>query len=178
MENVVVFGFAGSTEARRALPELRRLHDAREIHLRAAAVVGRRDDGRSFALEQAPDDRSRATAREGVVGLLTGPFGLVLEHAPGALVGSLVDVADPRRSDQLVRCFGDAVPPGSVVTVALVTETEPEPVDALASRLGAALTRRSREDVEREIGSADERPRRSALRDRLRGVKDAVARRR
>ena len=172
-ENVVGLGVEGIPEAREALRELRRLHDSRTIRLAAAAVVGRRDDGRAFAVEQAADP----TPPGGVAGLLTGPFGLVLERAPGALVGSLVDVADPRRSDHLVRCMGDAVPPGSVVTVAVVAEATPEAVDDLASRLGAVLTRRSRAEVEREVDVDEERSRRS-LADRLRGLRDVGAGRR
>lgn len=178
MENVVVLSSCGPLEARDALRKLRRLHTAQEIELTAAAVLGRRDDGRSFALEQATDDS--AVAARGAVGqLLTGPFGLVLQHAPDALVGSLVDVADSRRSDQLLRCFGDALPPGSVVTVALVTETEPDAVDELASRLGATVTRWSRVDVEcaiAEVSSAETTERRRGVRDWVRRLRDAASR--
>lgn len=158
-EHVVGLGFDGVPPARHALRALGQLHQSRQIRLGAAAVVGRRDDGRAFAVEQAAQEGG-ATAAGGVESVLTGPFGLVLEEIPGALVGSLVDVADSRRSDQLVRCFGDDVLPGTVVTVALVTEATPEPVDALAARLGAVLTRRAREDVEREIAEAGRAPRR------------------
>jgi uncharacterized membrane protein len=170
METVVVLGFRGIPQARDALPALRRLHDAGEIDLGAAAVVGRRVDGRSFALEQTTDAGAPSDAVEG---LLTGPFGVVLEHAPDALVGSLVDVADSRRADQLVHSFGDAVPPGAVVAVALVTERTPEAVDALASRLTASLTKKSRADVEQDI-AAIEAQRRRGIGERLRGIKDAL----
>ena len=155
---------------------LGQLHESHQIRLGAAAVVGRRADGRAFAVEQAAREGG-GTAAGGVEGVLTGPFGLVLEEIPGALVGSRVDVADARRSDQLVRCFGDGVLPGSVVTVALVTEPTPEPVDALAARLGAVLTRRARDDVEREIVDAQDPPRRAAG-HRFRRVVGALRRRR
>lgn len=169
METIVVLGFRGIPEARDALPELRRLHDAGAIDLGAAAVVGRRADGRSFALEQT----TAGGASDGVEGLLAGPFGLVLEHAPDALVGSLVDVADPRRADQLVRSFGDAAPPGTVATVAIVTERMPAAVDALAARLSASLTKRSRSDVEQKIADSEGRRTRS-IADRLRRVVRAL----
>jgi uncharacterized membrane protein len=151
MEEVVVLRCTAVPEARRALRALHRLHDAGAVRLDAVSVVGRGADGRPFAVEQAADERVGAPG-SGVVGVLTGPFGVVLENAPDALVGSLVDIADADRSRRLLRCFGDALPPGSVATIALVSELSPVAIDWLLGQVGGVVVRRSREDVEHSIG--------------------------
>jgi hypothetical protein len=113
-------------------------------------VIGRRSNGRAFAVEQRehPATSEDAGQASGLADLLTGPFGLVLDSAPDALVGSLVDIADVERSDQLLRCFGVALRPGCVATVAVVEETRPGAIERVAFRLDAALLRKPREDVE------------------------------
>ena len=150
LEEVVVLAFDAAEDAREGLANLRRLHRAGHIRLSAAAVIGRRPNGRAFAVEQrAEHPAAKDTGRtSGLAGLLTGPFGLVLDNAPDALVGSLVDIADVERSHRLLRCFGIALPAGCVATVALVAETRPEAIERVAARLQAGLMRKSRADVE------------------------------
>ncbi len=142
-------------DARRTLGALHRLHEAGHIRLSAAAVVGRRTDGRAFAVEQPGHPvAGNATGRPAdVAQLLNGPYGVVLEHAPDALVGSLVDIADVEKSHQLLRCFGNEVPPGRISTIALVAETTPDAIEAVRGPGDAVLIRKSRQLVEAEIGS-------------------------
>lgn len=154
VENVVLLRFDAIAGAREAIRALHRLHESGDVTLAAASVVGRKEDGRAFALEQAVDDQpsvGSAFPGDNLVRLLSGPFGVVLHNAPDALVGSLVDIADFERSERLLRCFGDHVPPGSIVTIALLSETAPAAVDALSSSVGGVLIRKRREDVELEI---------------------------
>jgi len=154
VEDVVVLTATVVEDARRALAALQRLHEAGDIRLSAGAVVGRRPDGRTFAVEQRaahPTASAGVGAAADVRELLRGPFGVVFEHAPDALVGSLVDIADLDKSDRLLRCFGPAVPEGCMATIALVSETTPESIEALAARLDVGLTKRSREEVETDL---------------------------
>ena len=190
MENVIVLTFARTDQAEDALRDLRRLHDAGDMQLEAAAVMERTADGRVDVRDLAEDFHPRATAAGGLVGaligVLTGPMGLLIGGATGAAVGSLVDVADAESADQVLRVFGQVVPPGSAATVAVASERTPADVDRLASDLGGTVVRRPRADVEREIVEAEEAAIAARREDegkrtigaRLRDVKEAVVDRR
>lgn len=160
MDDVIVLTFSATDQAREALRGLRRLHDAGDIRLEAVAVVERTQDGRSVILDQAEDVRITATATGGVIGgiigLLGGPFGLFLGGATGAVVGSLFDIAEVEGSDDVLRSFAQAVPPGHTATIAVVEEPTYAAVDALASGLGVSVHRRPRGEVELEIAEAEE----------------------
>jgi len=151
---VVVMTFERPGLARQALRDLQRLSDAGDITFIAGTVVGRRDDGRPFALEPPRHGASCPVDTSGVVDLLTGPFGLVFGRAPDALVGSLVDIADVARSHQILRCFGHAISPGLMATVAVVAELGPTAVDELASDLGGDVRRMARADVEAALSAS------------------------
>ncbi len=186
MENVIVLSVARTEQAEDALRGLRRLHDTDEVQLEVAAVVERTADGRIEVRDPAEEFHLRATAAGGVVGaligLLTGPMGLLIGGATGAAVGSLVDVADAENADQLLHVFGQIVRPGSAATIAVAYERSPVAVDRLASDLGATVLRRPRADVEREIVEAEEAvlaaqreaEGRRTIGDRIQEVKEAV----
>jgi len=160
MDNVIVLTFSATERAPEALQGLRQLHDAGDIRLEAVALVERTEDGRTVVLDQAEDVRIKATATGGVIGgiigLLGGPFGLFLGGATGAVVGSLIDIAEVEGSDDVLRTFAQAVPPGHTGTIAVIEEPTYAAVDALASGLGVSVLRRPRGEVELEIAEAEE----------------------
>ena len=159
MENVIVLNVDAVEQAQESVGGLRRLHDAGDIRLEAFAVVERTDEGRIIVLDQVEDIQITATAAGGVVGgivgLLTGPLGLLIGGATGAVVGSLFDLADAESSDDVLRNFAGAVPPGRAATIAVVTEEDETAVDAMASGLGIAVLRRPRAEVELQIAEAE-----------------------
>ena len=190
MDNVIVLTFRGSDRARASLGALRRIHDAGEIRLQAVAVVERMEDGRPVVIDQAEDVQVTATAAGGVIGgiigLAGGPAGLLIGGATGAVVGSLVHIAEVESSDDVLRTFTSAVPRGYAATVAVVDEPAPAPVDALAAEFGVEPLRRARAEVESEIAEAEEAAiarRRDdqaehTIRDQLRDLKDGFMDRR
>ena len=190
MENVIVLSFVTADQAQDALRGLRRLHDADVVRLEAAAVIERTEEGRIAIRDVSEDFHLRATAAGGVlgalIGVLTGPFGLVIGGATGAAVGSLVDVADAQNTDQIVRVLGRTVRPGSAATLAVAYERTPAAVDDLAAELSGTVLRQARGEVECEIAEAEEAAiaaQREAegkrtIGDRLRDVKDAMLDRR
>lgn len=190
MENVIVLTFRGSDRARASLGALRRLHDAGKIRLQAVTVVERTEDGHPVVIDQAEDVQITATATGGliggIIGLLGGPAGLLIGGATGAVVGSMVHIAEVESSDDVLRTFASAVPPGHTATIAVIDEPASTPVDALASEFGVAALRRSRAEVELEIAEAQEaaiarRRDEGAKRrigDQLRDIKEAVIDRR
>lgn len=159
MENVIALAFGDTEHARDAVRVLQTLHRSDQIRLEAVAIVERIQDGRTIVLEHAESSPRRGTAGGGVVGavvgLLTGPLGLLVGGASGAFVGSLVDRADAEGSEELLRWLTRAVPRGRAAVIAVVAETSPEAVDAVASELGAIPLRRERDAVELEIARAE-----------------------
>ena len=186
MENVIVLCFAGTDQAEEGLRRLRRLHDDHEVQLEAAAVVDRGAHGPVVVGEVTEDFPMRATAAAGLVGALigalTGPPGAIIGGVTGAAVGSLVDVADAEAADQILRMFGETVPPRSAAAIAVLVEKSEVAVDQLASDLGGAVLRRPRVEVEHEIIRAEEAAiaarheaeGRRTIGERLREVKEAV----
>lgn len=190
MENVIMLNVSAVEQARQSVRGLRRLHDAGDIRLEAFAVVERTEEGRIIVLDQVDDVQITATAAGGVVGgivgLLTGPLGLLIGGATGAVVGSLFDLAEAESSDDVFRSLAWAVPPGRAATIAVATESAQTPVDAMASDLGITVVRRTRAEVELQIAEAetatiarrhDEASRRT-IGERLRDIKEAAVDRR
>lgn len=190
MENVIVLTFRGSDRARASLDALRRLHDAGEIRLHAVVVVERTEDGQPVVIDQAEDVQVMATAAGGVVGgvigLLGGPAGLLIGGATGAVVGSLVHIAEVESSDDMLRTLASAIPHGHAATIAVIDEPAPAPIDTLASGFGVAPWRRSRAEVEAKMAEAQEaaiarrrgEEAKRTIGDQLRDIKEAVVDRR
>ena len=189
MENVIVLNASTVEQAQESVRGLRRLHDAGDIRLEAFAAVERMENGRIIVLDQVEDARITVTAAGGlvggIVGLLSGPLGLLVGGATGAVVGSLFDLAEAESSDDVLRSLAWAVPPGRAATIAVVTESAETAVDAMASNLGIAVLRRPRAEVELQIAEAEtaniarryaEASKRS-IDERLRDIKEAIHRR-
>ena len=189
MENVIVLDAPAAEQAQESVRGLRRLHDAGDIRLEAFAVVERTEDGRLLVLDQVEDVQITATAAGGVVGgivgLLSGPLGLLIGGATGAVVGSLLDLADAESSDDVLRNLSRAVPAGRAATIAVVAETAQTAVDAMACDLGMEVLRKTRAEVELHIAEAEasmnarrhaEESRRT-IGERLRDLKDAAVER-
>ena len=160
MENVIAVNFGEDSKAYEALTKLKELDRQRQIDLAAAAVVVRREDGQIETKDVVGDESMSGTATGGLVGLvigiLGGPFGVLLGGATGLLIGSLFDVYDDEETDSVLTEFGRSVEVGHTSLLAQVDEQSPEVVDAAMAELGGTVLRRSADDVEAEIAAADE----------------------
>ena len=159
MEKVIALTFDATDEAREAVDALLRLHRSGDIRLEAAAVVERSEDGRVVVLQHAETSQLRGTAGGGaigaLIGLLTGPVGVLAGGATGAVVGSAVDVADAESHEAVLRWLARSVPRGRTAAIGVLEEATPGAVDALVPGRGGIVVRRSREAVEREITAAE-----------------------
>ena len=158
--DIVIVSFDQLTQARAAMSELRRLAEGDVITLGTAAIVVRESDGRFWI----PDDEARVgftgAAAGGVIGALlgalTGPFGLLLWGATGALVGSLADAEEADVSDEVLVSVTRSMPPGTAALIADIEEPTFGIVDAAMERAGGRVTRRPKADVEAEVAAAEE----------------------
>lgn len=158
--DIVIGNFDQLSQARAAMSELRRLAEGDAITLGSAAIVVREPDGRFWI----PADETRVgftgAAAGGVIGALlgalTGPFGLVLWGATGALVGSLADAEEADVSEGVLVSVTQSMPPGTAVLFADIDEVTIGIVDAVMEKAGGRVTRRPRAEVEAELAAAEE----------------------
>jgi len=106
------------------------------------------------------DQHLSATATGGLVGLvigiLGGPFGVLIGGATGLLVGSLFDIEDAEDEGSVLAAISNTVSPGRTVVIAGLSEQSDEVVDNAMARLSGSVVRRTVEDVEAEIAAAEE----------------------
>ncbi len=186
MHNVVVIAASDISGAHSILQKLRRLEDETALGVEAAAIVEATEERGIVIVEQEENAGAGATAAGvlvgGILGLVTGPLGLVVGGASGALLGSLIDAADAEDARTIVSDISRLVPPGKAAIVAAVVEPTPGPLGRVVADHDATLVRRPRGDVERELLAAEEAvfaaQRRAApdrpIRERVRDVKDAI----
>jgi uncharacterized membrane protein len=160
MENVLAVDFAEDSKAYEALSSLKDLDGQGQLNLTAAAVVVRSETGQIETKDQVGDDGLTGTATGGVVGLiigiLGGPFGILLGGATGLLIGSLYDL---EQSDETESALGDisrSVRPGHTALLAETDEQSSEVVDNAMQSLGGTVLRRSLDDVQAEIAAAED----------------------
>jgi uncharacterized membrane protein len=167
-ENVIVVNFAENDNAYQAMTLLRELDSQRQVDLAAAAVVVRDDDGHVLVKDDVADERHTATLGGGLVGLLIGviggPFGVLIGGATGVLVGSLFDSHDGDETESALSDVSASVQVGRTALLAEVTEQGTEVIDTAMRGIGGEILRRSLDDVEAEI-AATEKAQRSAKRE-------------
>ncbi len=158
-ENVVVVSFDDDSKAFDALTRLKELDAQKQIDLVAAAVVVRDQNGMVEEKDEVSDEQWAGTAGGGVVGLLIGviggPFGVLIGGATGVLVGSLFDLDDADETESVLGEVSRSVRVGRDSLIAEVNEPSPDVVDTAMQRLGGSVLRRSVSDVEAEIAAAE-----------------------
>jgi uncharacterized membrane protein len=160
MENVLAVTFADDAKAYEALSVLKQLDSEPEVEVAAAAVVIRHDDGQLEIKDSADGSDLDAATKGGLIGLLIGilggPFGVLLGGATGLLIGSLFDLDDADETESALSEISRSVPAGHTALLAQVSEESPDAVNAAISRLGGTMVRRSLDDVEAEIAAAED----------------------
>ncbi|MDP9389281.1 MAG: hypothetical protein M3Q48_15530 [Actinomycetota bacterium] len=157
LHSVVLLIFDDPAGAGNAMAELRRLDDD-TVSVKTAVHVERTTDGH-VAVHDDADVGFLGTALGGALGALagalTGPVGLVLGAGTGMAAGSLLDANEAGLSEVVVATAMRHVPPGATAVVADVVERDPQLLDAVAVRTGAAVVRTSRLEVEEELAAVE-----------------------
>ncbi|HEX4622877.1 MAG TPA: DUF1269 domain-containing protein [Solirubrobacteraceae bacterium] len=179
MKNVLAVSFAEDSKAYEALSSLKELDGQGQLDLTAAAVVARSEDGHIEAKDQTGDDEMTGTATGGVIGLvigiLGGPFGILLGGVTGLLIGSLYDLDESDATESALGDISRTVRPGKTALLAEADEQSPDVVDNAMTSLGGSVLRRSLDDVQAEVAAAEEAQRAAAqeARKRLREQRQA-----
>ena len=158
--NMIAVNFQQDSEAYEALTALKELDDQHQIGLRAAAVVVRGEDGKIVVKEQVGEGEIAGGATGGILGLLIGiiggPFGILIGGATGLMVGALFDLDEEDQTESVLGEFSKQARVGHPALLAEAFEPSPEVIDAAMSRLSGRVFRRPVGVVEAEMASARE----------------------
>lgn len=157
--NVIAVTFTDDSKAYEALTTLKELESQSQIGIRGAAVVARDDTGHVLDKDEVDDESLVGTATGGIVGLLIGilggPFGVLIGGATGLLIGSLFDADDSDETESVLAELSKSIRVGHDALLAEVSEQSPEVVDTAMARLGGTVLRRPAGDVEAEVAAAE-----------------------
>jgi uncharacterized membrane protein len=157
--NVIAVTFEDDANAYEALTTLKELESQRQIGIRGAAVVSRDETGSVLDKDEVGDESLAGTATGGIVGLLIGilggPFGILIGGATGLLIGSLFDGSDADETESVLAEISKSIRVGRNALLAEVSEQSPEVIDTAMTRLGGTVLRRPSGDVEAEVAAAE-----------------------
>ena len=145
-DNVIAVSFEDDHEAYHALTLLKELDSQQRIGVQEAVVVVRGEDGQLVEKDGTESEYLAGTASGGLIGLLLGiiggPFGVLIGGATGQRLGSLYDLADYEDTDSAPGAISSSVQAGRTALLADVVEQSPEVVDAAMSGVGGTVLRR------------------------------------
>ena len=157
--NVIAVTFEDDSNAYEALTTLKELELQGQIGIRGAAVVSRDETGTVLDKDEVGGDSLVGTATGGIVGLLIGilggPFGVLIGGATGLLIGSLFDGSDADETESVLAEISKSIRVGHNALLAEVSEQSPEVIDTAMTRLGGTVLRRRSDDVEAEVAAAE-----------------------
>jgi uncharacterized membrane protein len=159
-ENVIAVSFSAHANAYEALSRLKELDARGDAGVRGAAVVERAEDGSIVTKDEFAAESVEGTVSGGLLGLLLGviggPFGVLVGGASGLLVGSLFDEGDTDLTESALADISKAIRVGSTGLLADVSEEDPVAIDAVMANLDGTVLRRSALDVRAEVAAAEE----------------------
>jgi uncharacterized membrane protein len=158
--NVIAVTFKDDSNAYGALTTLKELDSQSQIEIRGAAVVARDETGNIVEKDDVGGERHlTGTATGGLVGLLIGiiggPFGILIGGATGLLVGSLFDDDDADETESVLAEISKSIRVGHNALLAEVSEQSTEVIDTAMARLDGTVVRRLASEVEAEIAAAE-----------------------
>jgi len=160
MDNVLAVNFDEDSKAYEALTTVKELDGQDQIKLTGAAVVLRQEDGRVVTKDTVGDTGLTGTATGGIIGLLIGilggPFGVLIGGAEGLLIGSLFDVSSAEETESVLSAISRSVRVGHAALLAEVDEQSPEVIDSAMARLGGTVERKSLDELKAEIAAAED----------------------
>ena len=163
--NVIAVSYQEDNNAYAALAQLKELDSQGRIRLDEASVVERLEDGKVIEKDQVDSNFPTITVGAGFIGLLVGiiggPFGMLIGGTSGLLAGSLADLGDLDETESALSQISSSAKVGHATLLAVVAEQSPEVIDAAMDALGGTVLRRSITDVRAEIAATEEAQRKA-----------------
>lgn len=133
--------------------------------VKAAAVVARDEEGR-LSVPEATGGVGHAfwtgSLVGALIGILGGPFGILLGWSAGALIGLGVEEERAADEEDTLTLLSRQIDRGSNVLMAEVEESDPAAVDAALAKLEGRVLRLSASEVDAEVAQAREQSKEAA----------------
>jgi uncharacterized membrane protein len=151
MEKMVVVVFDNESKAYEGTNALSQLDREGSITVYAEAVIKKNGDGKTVVLkteEEFPIATLGGTAIGSLIGLLGGPYGVIVGATTGTLVGATSDLYSSGVSAEFVDDVSVLLIPGKYAVVADIDEGWITPLDLKMEKIGGQVFRTARLDVE------------------------------
>jgi len=161
-KNVVVAVFKVESEGFQALSELRQAAGGNSYLVSAAALV-KRENETCYYLDgfDTGVHTSNNTMKGGLIGMLLGvlggPFGVLLGGSFGSLVGMSADADNAAFGISMLDRIADKLDDGMIALIALAGEEKEDELDAKLGRFEAVIARFDAEAVADEVNRAYEK---------------------
>lgn len=159
MENIIVVNFEVESEAYQALSELK-ANAYNDNYIISQAALAKNDGGRITALDWfdvgavTSDDAILGGTLGALIGIVGGPFGMLLGGSYGALVGGTVDLVDATQNTSMMEHVMGCVPENRAVLIAMVQEDAPAVFDANFAKYASEVTRFDAAEIAVEVEEA------------------------
>lgn len=159
MENIIVVNFEVESEAYQAFSELK-ARDYTDNYVISQAALAKNEGGRITPLDwftvgaAANDDAIMGGMLGALLGVVGGPFGMLLMGSYGALVGGTVDLVDSDQNTIMMEHVMKCVTENKAVLIAMVQEKGPADFDANFAKYQAEITRFDAAEIAVEIEEA------------------------
>lgn len=157
---VIAAPFTESSKAYQALSELKGAGLEGQVEVLSAGILTRDENGNVTIPEGSDNVGGSSTVGGSLIGLIFGviggPIGMLFGWTTGAIIGG---VADAQRDDDTEGVLGEIsryIPPGGTAVVAELNEYTGDVVNALISKHGGTVFRRSADEVLAELEAAEE----------------------
>ena len=161
MENIIVAKFNVESEAYQALSELKRNAVNEECIISQLAVVKKKENNieiqDSFDTGVTSEDDSMAGGIiGGLIGILSGPVGVLFYGSLGALIGSTIDTEDVYNEYKEIEHICNALIKGETAIIALAQEKNEEVLNAEFKKFDTEVLRFDAAKIMVEIDEIDE----------------------
>ena len=162
MFNIVGAMFAAESEARQALDALAQAPRINGTTIYQMSLVKRKggelklcDNFTSDYLTA--DDTLKGGVIGGLVGLLSGPIGVLIGSAAGTLIGDAVDTKNKHDSQDLIEQVAQRLEEGDMALIMSVDETDESILDHMLVKYNTIVVRYDAETIAKEVKAAEKR---------------------
>ncbi|MGI1805805.1 hypothetical protein ACRPK8_08695 [Exiguobacterium sp. TDN 0502] len=143
--HIMTFTFNEEATSYQVFSELKKYHARGQVDFEQIAVIKRNENG-AFSFEDAADLNGSNRVVKGsligmAVGILGGPFGILLGSMTGMLIGGSKDVKEHQEIQETFKRTLGVIPPGKTGIIAIGEEFEPSVLDGLVAEHNGTLER-------------------------------------
>lgn len=143
--HIITFTFEEEATSYQVFSELKKYHANGQVDFEQIAVIKRSESG-AFSFEDAVDLSGSNKAFKGsligmAVGILGGPFGILLGSMTGMLIGGSKDLKENQAVQETFKRTLGVIPPGKTGIIAIGEEFEPSVLDGLVAKHNGTIDR-------------------------------------